>query len=80
MRMIKILLLVTGLLTAMSNILSAQETLIEELESFRPFLSKTFKGEMAESTPDKPVIDIAKWVDGHEATYVEAPDADLIFK
>jgi hypothetical protein len=39
----------------------AQETLINALEPFRPFLGKTFKGEMAESTPEKPVVDISKW-------------------
>ena len=39
----------------------AQETLINALEPFRPFLGKTFRGELAESTPEKPVVDISKW-------------------
>jgi len=36
-------------------------TLNEHLESFRPYLGKTYRGEFKESTPEKPVIDIAHW-------------------
>lgn len=39
----------------------AQETLAKELEPFRPFLGKTYRGEMTESTPEKPVVDISRW-------------------
>ncbi|MEJ2545807.1 MAG: hypothetical protein P8Y99_17220 [Calditrichaceae bacterium] len=45
----------------MTSSIFAQETLINALEPFRPFLGKTFKGEMSESTPEKPVVDISKW-------------------
>ncbi len=45
----------------LNKISIAQETLINALEPFRPFLGKTFKGELSESTPEKPVIDISKW-------------------
>lgn len=32
-----------------------------ELESFRPFLNTTYRGEFTNSTPEKPVIDISQW-------------------
>jgi hypothetical protein len=31
------------------------------LQTFRPFLGKTWKGTFTNSTPDKPVIDVQKW-------------------
>jgi len=31
------------------------------LEAFRPYLSKTWRGEFKESTPEKPMVDIARW-------------------
>lgn len=37
------------------------EDLAPELKAFAPMLGKTFRGEFANSTPDKPVIDIARW-------------------
>ena len=45
----------------MASSIFAQETLINALEPFRPFLGKTFRGELSESTPEKPVVDISKW-------------------
>jgi hypothetical protein len=36
-------------------------TLDEHLESFRPFLGKTWRGEFKESKPDKPVVDVSRW-------------------
>ena len=36
-------------------------TLDENLEPLRPFLGKTWRGEFKNSTPDKPMIDIARW-------------------
>jgi len=45
----------------LSSPVFAQESLINALEPFRPFLGKTFRGELAESTPEKPVIDISRW-------------------
>jgi hypothetical protein len=32
-----------------------------KLEPLRPFLGKTFRGEFAESTPEKPVVDVSRW-------------------
>jgi hypothetical protein len=36
-------------------------TLIPQLEAFRPFLGKTWRGEFKNSTPEKPVIDVSRW-------------------
>lgn len=33
----------------------------EKLEPFRPLLGKTWRGEFKNSTPEKPVVDIARW-------------------
>jgi hypothetical protein len=33
----------------------------EHLESLRPFLGKTWRGEFKSSKPDKPTIDVARW-------------------
>ena len=41
--------------------LMAEETLIDELEQFRPFLGKTFKGEFSTSTSDNPQFDVQHW-------------------
>jgi hypothetical protein len=50
--------LVTGLqLTAADQAAS----LDPNLEPLRPWLGKTWKGEFKSSTPEKPVIDIARW-------------------
>lgn len=35
--------------------------LSKELEPFRPFLGKTWRGEFKNSTPEKPVVDISRW-------------------
>lgn len=36
-------------------------TLIPQLEPFRPFLGKTWRGEFKNSTPEKPVVDVSRW-------------------
>lgn len=36
-------------------------TLDEHLESFRPFLGKTWRGEFKNSKPDRPMIDVSRW-------------------
>ncbi len=41
--------------------LKAEDTLEEHLEPFRPFLGRTWRGEFKNSTPEKPVVDIARW-------------------
>ena len=38
-----------------------KEQLNEHLEVFRPLLGKTFRGEFANSTPEKPVVDISTY-------------------
>lgn len=52
-----------AMLFAAANTAIAAETgsLDPKLESLRPFLGKTWKGEFKESTPSKPVIDVARW-------------------
>ena len=41
----------------------ADETgkLDEALEPLRPFLGKTWRGEFKDSTPEKPMVDVARW-------------------
>lgn len=39
----------------------AEEKLHPQLEKFRPLLSKTWRGEFKNSTPEKPVVDISRW-------------------
>jgi hypothetical protein len=36
-------------------------TLDPQLEGFRPLLGKTWRGEFKRSTPEKPMIDVARW-------------------
>ena len=41
---------------------SAEPAVLDEkLEPLRPFIGRTWRGEFKDSTPEKPVIDIAKW-------------------
>ncbi|NUO78923.1 hypothetical protein HUU05_02520 [candidate division KSB1 bacterium] len=39
----------------------AQDDLAEPLQPLKPFLGKTWKGAFANSTPEKPVIDVSRW-------------------
>ncbi|MBL9128467.1 MAG: hypothetical protein JNL97_12510 [Verrucomicrobiales bacterium] len=39
----------------------APATLIPQLEPLRAYLGKTWRGELANSTPQKPVVDVARW-------------------
>lgn len=48
-------------LMCLTNYAFGQETLNENLKIFQPFLGKTWKGEFKNSTPDKPIIDVARW-------------------
>ena len=43
------------------NIVSAQESLVKELEPLQQFVGKTWRGEFADSTPEEPKIDISHW-------------------
>src|SRR5262245_23767644 len=38
-----------------------QPSLDPKLEPLRPLLGQTWRGEFKDSTPDRPVIDVAKW-------------------
>lgn len=38
-----------------------QASLNEHLEPLRPLLGKTWRGEFKNSTPEKPVVDVARW-------------------
>ena len=40
---------------------SPQQELSEHLKPLAPYVGKTWKGEFAGSTPDKPVHDVARW-------------------
>ena len=43
-------------------VLAAEEPKLDSrLEPLRPFLEKTWKGHFKNSTPDKPLVDIARW-------------------
>lgn len=35
--------------------------LIPELKNFEPFVGKTYRAEFANSTPEKPVVDVSRW-------------------
>ena len=35
--------------------------LSKNLKVFEPYIGKTYKGEFAESTPEKPVFDVQYW-------------------
>ena len=39
----------------------SDKPLNEHLEPLRPFLGKTWRGEFANSTPERPVIDVSRW-------------------
>ena len=56
------LLALAGVFGISLGLLAAdQPTLDPHLEPLRPWLGKTFKGEFKNSTPDKPVVDVARW-------------------
>ncbi|MCG3120685.1 MAG: hypothetical protein ALAOOOJD_03504 [bacterium] len=38
-----------------------QDDLAEPLKAFKPYLGKTWKGEFANSTPEKPIFDVSRW-------------------
>ena len=53
--------LVSTALAAGALMSSAPESLDPQLELFRPFIGKTWKGTFANSTPEKPMIDVARY-------------------
>jgi hypothetical protein len=52
------LLLAAGLAQAQPP---AESYLDEHLAGFRPFLGKTFRGELKDSTPAQPMVDVSHW-------------------
>ena len=54
----KILILIFGLLIAQNN---EMNNLSEHLKPFECYIGKTFKGEFANSTKEKPVFDVSHW-------------------
>lgn len=57
----KQLILFTVVLISLTGLAQAQEDLAENLKLFKPFIGKTWKGEFANSTPEKPVFDVSRW-------------------
>ncbi len=49
------------LLSAFTGAAFAQDDLAEPLKAFKPFIGKTWKGEFANSTPEKPIFDVSRW-------------------
>lgn len=56
----KLIVLLAILLSVTSGAM-AQNVLDENLKIFQPYLGKTWKGEFKNSTPEKPIIDVAQW-------------------
>ena len=54
-------LVISLALTGVAANESPPETLAKELEPLRPFLGKTWRGEFKNSTPEKPIVDVARW-------------------
>lgn len=49
------------MLSAFTGATFAQNDLAEPLKPFKPYLGKTWKGEFANSTPEKPIFDVSRW-------------------
>ena len=61
MKYIISIILITTCLFSQNKPVSTQKMLSKNLKPFQVFISKTFKGEFANSTPEKPVYDISHW-------------------
>jgi hypothetical protein len=57
--MIRLLLMLSALIAL--SCAHADDTLVPELEGFRPFLGKTFRGELPGSPSGKPQVDVSHW-------------------
>ena len=55
------IILLTSCLFSQNELESAQKVLSENLKPFEAYISKTFKGEFANLTQEKPVYDISHW-------------------
>ncbi len=54
-------IVLTALIMGGTSSTAPEPTLHKELEAFRPFLGKTYRGVFKESTPEKPVIDVSTY-------------------
>ena len=61
MKNITSIIFLTACLFSQNDLNRTQNLLSENLKPFQVFINKTFKGEFATSTPEKPVFDISRW-------------------
>ncbi len=48
-------------LTSLTGLATAQNDLAENLQVFKPFIGKTWRGELKSASPEKPAYDVARW-------------------
>ena len=60
-RLSRLIVLVVLCLIATSVLRAAEPTLDEHLALFKPFVGKTWRGEFANSTKEKPIFDVSRW-------------------
>ena len=61
MKYIISIIFLNSFLFSQSDSQSAHKILSNNLKPFEAYIGKTFKGEFANSTPEKPVYDISHW-------------------
>ena len=61
MKYIISIILITTCVFSQNEPESTQKVLSKNLKPFEAYISKTFKGVFANSTPEKPVYDISHW-------------------
>ena len=61
MKILATILLFSFYIFAQVESVGIQRELSENLKPFENYIGKTFKGEFANSTPEKPVYDISNW-------------------
>lgn len=60
-RHITLLVTVAFIVAEVPSTAGDSDKLAEPLKAFAPLLGKTWKGEFANSTPEKPLFDVARW-------------------
>jgi len=58
---ILLLLPVVAVMVSVSARVAAADELIDQLSPLKPFIGKTWRGELKGSAPDKPMIDVSHW-------------------
>ncbi len=62
MRLMSLCLLTVAAFSLTSPTLGAEpNSLVEQLKFLEPMVGKTYRGEFAGSTPEKPIVDISRW-------------------